>query len=304
MKTIFGYIKPYKNDLKVNQYAHYKKYYCSLCTSLSKYGFWGRFILSYDLTYMLIILDSLSECKGFIQIKCPLHKRKQFSISLEALHYTSFINYWLTIKKLEDNSMDSRGVSSFFYRFLSKLMSFNKNYIRDILSYDSILVKLENALHEYYELEKKKSSFDDLSNKYANFMLLIFKEFFNNNKCCIYTEASNLINQIIINVSKLIYLADAFDDYFIDIARGNFNALITTKFTQDSEEKTIEQVFTIINCLQNQSYELINSIEIDNREIISNHIKWFDTNLALIILKQKGKNTWNRKNSFQTFIQH
>ena len=59
---MFGYIRIGKPELKVKEYDMYKAVYCSLCRELGKeYGFFTRFTLSYDFTFLALLELSLRE---------------------------------------------------------------------------------------------------------------------------------------------------------------------------------------------------------------------------------------------------
>ena len=48
--------------MKIRDYETYRSYYCGLChTLLKRYGRKGQALLSYDLTFLNILLESLYE---------------------------------------------------------------------------------------------------------------------------------------------------------------------------------------------------------------------------------------------------
>ena len=54
---MFGYVTVDKPELKVKDYYKYKAYYCGLCRTLKeKYGQTGRLTLTYDMTFIIILL--------------------------------------------------------------------------------------------------------------------------------------------------------------------------------------------------------------------------------------------------------
>ena len=70
---MFGYIKPYNQELKLKEIQRYSGCYCALCDQLKRdYGFLSRFILNYDVTFLLICLDYFAaEEKDARKIRCP-----------------------------------------------------------------------------------------------------------------------------------------------------------------------------------------------------------------------------------------
>ena len=65
---MYGYIKPEKSELKGRDIARYTSYYCVLCHVLGKrFGGLYRLMLSNDMTFLLICLDSVSTEKTKIE---------------------------------------------------------------------------------------------------------------------------------------------------------------------------------------------------------------------------------------------
>ena len=59
---MFGYVTAYEPELKVKEFHKYKGYYCGLCQQLKRnYGHLGQLTLTYDMTFLIIILTSLYE---------------------------------------------------------------------------------------------------------------------------------------------------------------------------------------------------------------------------------------------------
>ena len=59
---MFGFVNIYKEELKIKDYDVFRSYYCGLCKALGKrYNQVVRLGLSYDMTFLAILADSLSE---------------------------------------------------------------------------------------------------------------------------------------------------------------------------------------------------------------------------------------------------
>ena len=59
---MFGYVTAHEPELKVKEFHKYKGYYCGLCQQLKRnYGHLGQLTLTYDMTFLIIILTSLYE---------------------------------------------------------------------------------------------------------------------------------------------------------------------------------------------------------------------------------------------------
>ena len=57
---MFGYIIVNKQELKFKEFDVYRSYYCGLCQVLKeKYGMPGQMTLTYDLTFLILLLTDL-----------------------------------------------------------------------------------------------------------------------------------------------------------------------------------------------------------------------------------------------------
>ena len=109
---MFGYVNAYKDLLRVCDYNVFRGYYCGLCKQLGKiFNQLTRVGLSYDMTFLAILMSSLDEGKPEMNLEnCiahPLSKRPAIhndqGISYSAdmsilltywhLNYTVFISY-------------------------------------------------------------------------------------------------------------------------------------------------------------------------------------------------------------------
>ena len=53
---MFGYIKPYKNELKMKHINEYKTCYCILCNGIRKYfGFFYTVFLNYESVLLMLL---------------------------------------------------------------------------------------------------------------------------------------------------------------------------------------------------------------------------------------------------------
>ena len=72
---MFGYVRIRKPELKVKDYEIYQGFYCGLCSELKrKYGFLGQVTLTYDMTFLIILLTSLYEYKSKYMEKTCFHQ--------------------------------------------------------------------------------------------------------------------------------------------------------------------------------------------------------------------------------------
>lgn len=112
---MFGYVTVYKDELKIKDYNRYRAYYCGVCRSLkNSYGMAGQMTLTYDMTFLAILLSALYEDDTKIVMKkCIPHPvKKHPEISNEYTDYAAGMNILLSYYKLKDNWEDERSLKS------------------------------------------------------------------------------------------------------------------------------------------------------------------------------------------------
>ena len=127
---MFGYVVVNKPELKFREFDVYRAYYCGLCHSLSKrHGLSGQLTLSYDMTFLVILLSSLYEPEHNVTSKrCVVHPlRRQNIISSEFTDYVADMNVILSYFKCLDDWHDDRSVLKLAYSKLLKKGSIGKN---------------------------------------------------------------------------------------------------------------------------------------------------------------------------------
>ena len=96
---MFGYVTASKPELKMKDFYKYKAYYCGLCKVLrEKYGFLGQLTLTYDMTFLVILLHSLYESDMSLEEhRCVVHPaKKQKMLYNEITEYAADMNIVLT----------------------------------------------------------------------------------------------------------------------------------------------------------------------------------------------------------------
>ena len=127
---MLGYVVVNKPELKFREFDVYRAYYCGLCHSLSKrHGLSGQLTLSYDMTFLVILLSSLYEPEHSVTSKrCIVHPlKRQNIISSEFTDYVADMNVILSYFKCLDDWHDDRSVLKLAYSKLLKKGSIGKN---------------------------------------------------------------------------------------------------------------------------------------------------------------------------------
>lgn len=130
---MFGYIVMNKPEIKFKDFDLYRSFYCGLCRELkSKYGISGQISLTYDMTFVVILLSALHEPhtqKG--STRCIIHPVCKQPVRRNTVtEYAADMNVLLTYYKCRDDWEDEKKVTALGY---SKVLQGKvKNWIRNI----------------------------------------------------------------------------------------------------------------------------------------------------------------------------
>ena len=230
---MFGYVTANKPELKIREFARYKGYYCGLChTLLENHGRRGQMTLTYDMTFLVILLSSLYEPKEEEMRKhCLIHPaKKQYMIQNEVSFYASDMNILLTYDHLKDDWEDERKISGFLGMkvFAAKKKKIEKKYKRQAEA-------IEKALKELAELEKENcQDIDAAARPFGSLMaeLFVWKE----------DAFQEILRAFGFYLGKFIYMMDAFMDLADDEKKGCYNPFMNRIGEEDLEETIREML--------------------------------------------------------------
>ena len=112
---MFGTITVNKEELKIREWNRYHAYYCGLCRSLKESaGQKARLTLTYDMTFLAILLDSLYDCERKEgQARCVVHPAKKHAyVQSETTNYAADMNILLCYDNLLDDWQDEKQVGA------------------------------------------------------------------------------------------------------------------------------------------------------------------------------------------------
>ncbi len=264
---MFGYVKTDMPNMYVKDVVLYKAMYCGLCKAIGKScGFRGRCVLSYDLTFLSVLLHNVLDCDVTIKKEhCVLHlitKRPIANVD-ELTTKIGYLNVILAHYKLADDKLDSGkgGIKSAL---------FNKAYKKAKAQLPKIDEIVKNKYAELVELERKNiDSVDRIADPFGNMLSQCVKELTGEEK---FTEE---LERLVYNVGKWIYLIDALDDFDKDKRKKNYNVFINM-FSEVSLkceliEKHKEQIDEIFGSVLYEISESANQINYTfNHDLIDN----------------------------------
>lgn len=226
---MFGYIIVNRDELKIKDYNLYRSFYCGLCQELKKaYGLSGQVSLSYDMTFLILLLTALYECeteKGFC--KCIAHPFEKHPVSInEFTAYAADMNLILTYYKCLDDWQDEKkaGRRLYAHALHGKMKTLAEKYPEK----SRVIADNLNAISAY---EKSgETDLDTVSGYFGNIMAAIFawrKD-----------EWEDTLREMGFFFGKFIYLMDAYEDLDTDQKKGCYNPFIPLAEDMDFEEKS------------------------------------------------------------------
>ena len=229
---MFGYVQIRKPELKIKDYEIYKGFYCGLCEVLKKkFGLLGQITLTYDMTFLIILLSSVYEVPVDVhEGKCLVHPlgKKKF-ITNEITDFAANMNIILSYYHFEDDYNDEgsgkAGIGMKLYRG-------KKNKAAGIYEH-----KEQNIARELNVLAEKETAGNtdifELADCFGNLMkeLFIYRE-------DIFTDD---LSRLAFHLGRFIYIMDAYDDLEEDIKKDRFNPL-KSEYERDDYHEYIEAV--------------------------------------------------------------
>lgn len=248
---MFGYILINKPEIKVKDYDLYRSFYCGLCHELKrKFGILGQLTLSYDMTFVLILLNSLYEPKTkFDTTRCILHPiKKQPMRSSIITEYIADMNVLLSYYKCMDDWKDEKKYLKFWY---GKLLE-GKNKKTEAL-YRKKAEVIVKYLKELSNLEtQKEQNIDKVAGCFGHIMeeILAYRE----------DEWEASLRKIGFFLGKFIYILDAYDDIEKDVKNGCYNPF-EEMYLMEAFETQVHQILVMMMAETCREFEKLPIIE-------------------------------------------
>ena len=216
MCIVYGYVVVNKPELKIKEYDVYRSYYCGLCDELKeRYGVNGQLSISYDMTFLLLLLTGLYEPKTRqYTARCIAHPVHKHPVSRNSISgYVADMNVLMTYYKCMDDWNDEKKVTG------KVLADSLKRKVRRIeKEYPDKSTAIKAAIDKISELEKSgESNVDMPAEQFGIIMsqILLMKE----------DEWKDTLIQIGNSLGRFIYILDAYEDLPEDNKKGSFNGL-------------------------------------------------------------------------------
>ncbi len=215
---MFGYILPYRKKLSDQALAQYRADYCGLCRCLGKrYGFFARFLVSYDITFLYALLAA-ARLEGPVKAcYCPANPfcRKRCREEDETMAYAADVSVIVSVWKLRDERADG----GFWRRWVAGLL------LRGLRGAERAANRrlpefsrcVERQMARLRALEQARCASADRAADTFGALL---------QGCAAGDERTRrVLGQILYHVGRYLYLVDALDDLAKDVKTGNYNPL-------------------------------------------------------------------------------
>lgn len=213
---MFGYVTIDKPEMKIRDYYQYKGYYCGLCHELRDvYGIRGQMTLTYDMTFVVILLSSLYEEKTEMATRrCGVHPVRKIPILRGAMtRYGADMNILLTYYHFMDDWQDEKSLPGLtgVHMLHKKAQKVGREYPRQAVVFRRQLKALRMLEREdCQDLDAAAGCFGRLMEE-----LLVLRQ----------DEWEEKLRRMGFYLGKFIYLMDAFEDLPKDREKGLYNPL-------------------------------------------------------------------------------
>lgn len=255
---MFGYVVVNKPELKLREFTEYQGYYCGLCHMLrDKYGLSAGLTLTYDMTFLVMLLGALYEPKLEMKKRhCPIHPvKKKPMIRSEVTEYAADMNLLLSHAHLKDDKEDEKKLSGVAgeLAFRRRARFIESKYPRQAQVISESLKKLNSIEKDYlYQWDQMELSdawkeklggdisteisadVDEVSRPFGELMgeLFVWKD----------DAFAPILRKFGFFLGKYIYIRDAMDDLEKDKKNGCFNPFLNCEIDDEMKERVAQML--------------------------------------------------------------
>ena len=248
---MFGYIIVNKQEMKFRDFELYQSYYCGFCRKLKeKYGIRGQLTLSYDMTFLILLLSGLYEAQETAgSCKCVAHPVDRHSTrSNQFTEYAADMNVILTYYHCMDDWEDEKKLLKRGYAGVLK-SAFQKAeslYPEKAKRIERELVQLKK-----YERDRERN-LDMPAGCFGNIMAEIFA--YRND------EWQEELQKMGFYLGKFIYLMDAYEDIEKDEKNGCYNPFAFS-YKEEGFEEEVRRILRMMMAECSKSFEKLPILE-------------------------------------------
>lgn len=214
---MFGYVRPWLQNLSQEETERYRAVYCGICRSLGKrYGQMSRLTVNYDMTFLALVLSSLYEPEETDTfMRCAPHPiRRHGETCSEIIDYAADMTVALSYYKCMDDWKDEHRAAAKLYA-----EGLQESYEAVKVRWSEQCAGIEESIRQLSLLEKKGCADRDEVVRWAGNMtsaLFVWKKDFWENQLRWLGDA----------LGRFIYLMDAAMDCDRDRKKGCYNMFV------------------------------------------------------------------------------
>jgi len=277
---MFGYVIANSEIFTEEDKARYKAVYCGLCHALKeRHGQFGRLTLNYDMTFLILVLNSLNEPDARSgDERCFVHPcKKHCYATTEITNYAADMNVALAYLNQLDNWHDDRNIFSFFHACILK-----KKYKKISEQYPRQCKAMRDCIEQLSEFEKSGEQNPDTG---ARLFGELMSEVFVLNE----DRWSSSLRAMAYALGEFIYIMDASVDLRTDMKKHRFNPLISLREAGRSDEYFRDILTMLIgNCtMEFEKLPMVEDISIMRNILYSGVWTKFELEQAKIKAKRR-----------------
>lgn len=245
---MFGYVNISKEQLTEEEYDTFCSYYCGVCKATGKRASrLSRMGLSYDITFLALVLESLSEPDPEIKLEnCIVHPIKKRNCVKEsaALDYAAEVGVILGYLKLADDLHDDKSIKA-----AAGMMMIHRGYKRSSRQNTKSHEIIKEQLKRLSEYEKNDcDSIDETADAFAKILENLFVPEFIEDR-----NTARILSWMGYNLGRWIYILDAYNDMERDFKDRSYNPLLAGGETPEEikskrkQETELALTFTLEN---------------------------------------------------------
>ncbi len=235
---MFGYVTVGENQITEDEYSVFSSYYCGVCKATGKCASrMSRLGLSYDITFLALVLSSVFDEGKSVDAKCIIHpiKKRKCITDDRAVAYAASAGVVLNYLKLKDDWHDDKSIKALFG--MAMLYRGTKRAKRQLVREYPVIEKQLKLLSGFEK--SKSSSIDDTAESFGKILECLFTPEFITDE-----GQRRALAWLGFNLGRWIYIIDAVNDLKSDLKSGSYNPLIEAGY-RDLKQCSVENELSL-----------------------------------------------------------
>lgn len=269
---MFGYVVPDKPNMFIKDFTLYRAFYCGLCKCIGKRcGQAMRLTTNYDVTFLSVFVHALTgtaiEIGNEVCILNPVRKKSVVKRN-PLMEKIVDVNTILAHCKAVDDVNDDKSAG----KKLADALVIKRHYKKACRRYPEAAEIIKKGFDELNRLEGERCENEDLI---AHQFATILKEL---TRLLAGEDYSDAAGDLMYNLGRWVYFADAFDDADEDAKKGEFNVFLAGYEYKDREtfvkDKGKDAAF-VLNSSYREIMNAFDGVRLKAYEGVITNIVWY-----------------------------